>query len=99
MPPADAVERLMQVTLDEDVVLMREMPEPKIALILKEFAAVPEAGNTENRAGAKEIQVRRQRGEEIFKRLTKGEPHDSMIRATLNQVQQGDAERLTSANK
>ena len=32
----------MQLTVTEDVLLMREMPEAKIALLLKEFATQPE---------------------------------------------------------
>ena len=44
LPPADAVDRLMQLTVNEDVLLLREMPEAKIALLLKEFATPPEGG-------------------------------------------------------
>jgi DNA-binding transcriptional ArsR family regulator len=99
LPPADAVERLMQLTVNEDVLLLREMPEAKIALLLKEFATVPEGGGDAANA-TRDAAARVQRAKEIFDRITKGEPRESIIRSALNNLQQAEAERpATSGNK
>lgn len=98
LPPADAVDRLMQLTVTEDVLLMREMPEAKIALLLKEFAAAPEAGDAP--ANARDATSRIQRAKDIFERITKGEPRDSIIRSAFNTLQQTEPDRAaTPANK
>jgi hypothetical protein len=94
LPPTDAVDRLMQLTVTEDVLLMREMPEAKIALLLKEFATQPEAGDTA--AGGRDVALRVQRAKEIFKQITQGEPRDSIIRAALNNLQQTEPDRGTT---
>jgi hypothetical protein len=94
LPPADAVDRLMQLTVTEDVLLMREMPEAKIALLLKEFAAQPEAGDTAG--GGRDMASRVQRAKEIFKQITQGEPRDSIIRSALNNLQQAEPDRGTT---
>jgi hypothetical protein len=96
LPPADAVERLMQLTVTEDVLLMREMPEAKIALLLKEFAALPEGGD--QAIAVRDSAARIQRAKEIFQRITKGEPRESIIRSALNTLQQADAERPATSN-
>jgi hypothetical protein len=99
LPPADAVDRLMQLTVNEDVLLLREMPEAKIALLLKEFATPPEAGG-EPATAPRDVATRTQRAKEIFERITKGEPRESIIRAVLNNVQQAESERpATTGNK
>jgi hypothetical protein len=99
LPPADAVERLMQLTVNEDVLLLREMPEAKIALLLKEFAAAPEESG-ESANASRDARARIQRAKEIFDRITKGEPRESIIRSALNNVQQPESERpLTAGNK
>jgi hypothetical protein len=98
LPPADAVDRLMQLTVNEDVLLMREMPEAKIALLLKEFATQPEGDA--GPGGARDVSARTQRAKDIFERITKGEPRDSIIRSALNSLQQPEPDRTTaSANK
>jgi hypothetical protein len=98
LPAADAVDRLMQLTVTEDVLLMREMPEAKIALLLKEFATPPEAGDPTTTA--RDTAARIKRAKEIFERITKGEPRESIIRSALNNLQQAEAERpATSSNK
>jgi len=96
LPPADAVERLMQLSVDEDVLLMREMPEAKIALLLKEFAAVPEGGDAAT--AARDALARTQRAREIFARISKGEPRESIIRSALNNLQQAESDRPSTAS-
>lgn len=58
---ADAVDSLMQLTLDENVVLIKEMPAKDIARILGEFFA-----------GANDEQI--ERGHQIFQAISAGEP-------------------------
>jgi hypothetical protein len=87
----EAVDRLMQLSVEEDVVLMREMPEAKIALLLKEFTTAPEGAANPN--ATKEAQDRRTRAEQIFKRITDGQPRDSIIRSALGNLQQVEGER------
>ena len=99
LPPSEAVDRLMQLSVGEDVLLLREMPENKIALLLKQFVTVPE-GETPaaNAANAKAIADRRQRAQEIFKSINNGEPRNSIIRSALTNLQQGEGERPTAAS-
>jgi hypothetical protein len=94
LPPTEAVERLMQLTVTEDVLLMREMPEAKIALLLKEFATQPEGGDAAT--GGRDAAARVQRGKDIFKQITQGEPRDSIIRTALNNLQQAEPDRGTT---
>ncbi len=89
----------MQLTVNEDVLLLREMPEAKIALLLKEFATVPEESG-ESANASRDAPARIQRAKEIFDRITKGEPRESIIRSALNNLQQAESERpLTAGNK
>jgi len=99
LPPSEAVDRLMQLSVGEDVLLLREMPENKIALLLKQFVTAPE-GETPaaNAANAKAIADRRQRAQEIFKSINNGEPRNSIIRSALTNLQQGEGERPTAAS-
>jgi hypothetical protein len=100
LPPADAVERLMQLSVEEDVLLMREMPEAKIALLLKEFATPPETGGGDAATLARTTVARTERAKEIFARISKGEPRESIIRSALNNLQQAEADRpATASNK
>jgi hypothetical protein len=94
LPAPDAVDRLMQLSVNEDVLLMREMPEAKIALLLKEFATQPEAGDTA--AGGRDAAARALRAKEIFERITKGEPRESIIRSALNTLQQAEPDRAAA---
>ncbi len=99
LPPADAVDRLMQLPVNEDVLLLREMPEAKIALLLKEFATAPEGGSDPSGPN-RETTARIQRAKEIFERITKGEPRESIIRSALNNLQKAESEGpSTAANK
>jgi len=97
LPPSEAVERLMQLTVNEDVLLMREMPEPKIAVLLKQLVSTPE-GETPSNASTKALADRRQRAQDIFKSINNGEPRNSIIRSALSNLQQGEAERPTASS-
>lgn len=94
LPPNEAVERLMQLTVNDDVLLLREMPENKIALLLKEFVSTPE-GETAS-ANTRGVSDRRQRAQEIFKSINNGEPRNSIIRSALSNLQQAEGERPAS---
>jgi hypothetical protein len=96
LPPNEAVERLMQLTVNEDVLLMREMPESKIALLLKEFVTAPEGDAAA--ANARPTNERRQRAQEIFKSINNGEPRNSIIRSALSNLEQGEADRPTASS-
>jgi flagellar motility protein MotE (MotC chaperone) len=76
LPPKDAVQQLMQLSLDQDVVLMKGMPEKTIAKILKEFqttlASQPDAGGERKEAPP-------ERGRMIFEALSRGEPARSLL--------------------
>jgi hypothetical protein len=96
LPPGEAVDRLMQLSVNDDVLLLREMPENKIALLLKEFVTTPE-GETAS-ANGRQASERRQRAQEIFKSINNGEPRNSIIRSALSNLQQGEAERPTASS-
>jgi hypothetical protein len=94
LPPSEAVERLMQLSVTDDVLLLREMPEGKIALLLKEFVSTPEGeGASPN---VRPTSDRRQRAQEIFKSINNGEPRNAVIRSALSNLQQGEGERPTA---
>ena len=96
LPPNEAVERLMQLTVTEDVLLLREMPENKIAMLLKELVTTPEGDAAS--ANARSTSERRQRAQEIFKSINNGEPRNSIIRSALSSLQQGETERPTASS-
>jgi flagellar motility protein MotE (MotC chaperone) len=76
LPPKDAVQQLMQLSLDQNVVLMKGMPEKTIARILKEFQAtlsLPADANGERKETPAE------RGRMIFEALSRGEPSRSLL--------------------
>jgi hypothetical protein len=101
LPPADAVERLMQLkSADEDVLLLREMPEGKIALILKELAPAPEGSET-TATQTPEEQQRKTRAKEIFAKIMNGEPRGSIIRNALENLKNVEAEppQASASNK
>lgn len=81
LPPKDAVQQLMQLSLDQDVVLMKGMPEKTIARILKEFQAT--LTSLSDASGARK-EAPAERGRKIFEALSRGEPS----RALLNQQRQ-----------
>jgi hypothetical protein len=97
LPPTEAVDRLMQLSATEDVLLLREMPEPKIALLLKQFVSTPDAVGAAN-ASSKTVADRRQRAQEIFKSLNNGEPRSSIIRSALSSLEQNEPEKPTASS-
>lgn len=86
MPPADAVTTLMRLNIDENVVLIKEMPEKKIAALLKGFAE----GNDPQKVG---------RGQEIFEALSRGEPARSKIREAAQKIRAADASEKSTSPK
>lgn len=72
LEPADAVLYLMELDLNENVILLKGMPDKKIAELLQEFL---QAGD----------QKQVTRGNEIFEALSKGEPAASLIENSKNQ--------------
>ncbi len=92
LPPAEAVDRLMQLSVEEDVLLLREMPEATIAQLLQEFAPA-DAGDQQSGTAAKAPQPRAVRAKEIFERITRGEPRQSIIRNALEKIQQQETDR------
>jgi flagellar motility protein MotE (MotC chaperone) len=81
LPPKDAARQLMQLPLEQDVVLMKGMPEKTIAKILKEFQAPGDAAVVEGRDGPAE------RGRQIFEALSRGEPSRSLLEAQRKAAQ------------
>ena len=76
LPAKDAVQQLMQLSIDQDVVLMKGMPEKLIARILKEFQAtlpLPPDANGERKEPPAE------RGRMIFEALSRGEPSRALL--------------------
>ena len=72
--PESAVERLMMLSLDEAVDLVRGMPEKSIAQLLQGFDASTAEG----------AESQRVRGRQIFEALNRGEPSRTLIRGTLD---------------
>jgi len=76
LPPKDAVQQLMQLSLDQDVVLMTGMPEKTIAKILKEFQTTMPAPPD---AKGERKDTPPERGRMIFEALSRGEPSRSVL--------------------
>lgn len=72
--PKDAVDRLMELTVEEDVNLLRGMPDENIAKILKEF-----------KSG--QVQERALRAQQIYESIYRGEPVRSVITKQLENLQ------------
>ncbi len=70
-PPEEAVQRLMGLTLEEDVDLMRGLPEKSIARLLGAFQRDPKAAD---------------RGQKIFEALYHGNPAVPLLNATQSQI-------------
>jgi hypothetical protein len=96
LPPSEAVERLMQLSVTEDVLLLREMPEGKIALLLKEFVTTPEGESASS--NGRSTSDRRQRAQEIFKSINNGEPRNAVIRSALSNLEQGEGDRPVASS-
>lgn len=72
LPPAEAVRNLMQLELEDNVILLKGMPEKSIAKILQEFVS---AANAETE----------QRGLQVFEALSRGEPTQGLVRDAQQQ--------------
>ncbi|MBW3543461.1 MAG: hypothetical protein KY476_24680 [Planctomycetes bacterium] len=70
----DAVGYLMQLDLEQNLLLLRDMPARTVAKILKEFAA------------AEGDDAVRQRGGELFKALSQGRPETELVDETAGNV-------------
>jgi flagellar motility protein MotE (MotC chaperone) len=81
-----AVERLMELPIDEAVIIVRGMPEKSIAKILQGFD-VPGKADAPLNAGSTP-EDRRTRGKRIFEALSRGEPTRTLIQDTLSRVSQ-----------
>ncbi len=88
-PTDAAVQRLMELPLEESIALVRGMPEKSIAKILQGFdvAGKSEAGPAAG-GGADD---RKLRGRKIFEALSRGEPATTLIQNTLDSIPQGTA--------
>jgi len=90
LPPKDAVRQLMQLSLAEDVVLMKGMPEKTVAKILKEFQTPAAAVTVDNGGERKEPPA--ERGRLIFEALSRGEPARSVLDQTRKNSASNPAE-------
>lgn len=89
-PTEAAVERLMDLPLEESISVVRGMPEKAIAKILQGFDS---PGKTETGSStASSLDDRRTRGQKIFEALSRGEPAQTLIQDTLSKIPQGAAE-------
>lgn len=79
LPPKDAMRQLMQLSLEDDVILMKGMPEKTIAKILKEFQGDGTAGNQPATPPGEAKETPVERGRKIFEALTKGNPSIRLI--------------------
>lgn len=75
LPPDEAARTLMQVTLEEDLVLMKGMPEKVIANILQEMVETNAA----------------KRRQEIFQRLSTGGLVDDLVEGTAQELKPAEA--------
>lgn len=75
MPPEDAVEKLMQLSIEDDVILLKGMPEKAIAKILKEFKTTPE-------------QLERSR--KVFEAINRGSPSRELLEAAKKDLGVGN---------
>ncbi len=75
-PPEEAVQRLMGLTLDEDVELMRGLPEKSIARLLGAFQRDDKAA---------------ERGQKIFEALYHGDPAVPLLNATQSRIDESAA--------
>lgn len=75
-PPEEAVQRLMGLTLEEDVDLMRGLPEKSIARLLGAFQRDVKAA---------------ERGQQIFEALYHGDPAVPLLNATQTQIDEAAA--------
>lgn len=77
LPASDAVLYLMELSLEENIALMKGMDGKFIAKILKEFLAAPDA-----------LVIKR--GKEIFEEISQDEPFRSLTKETLDQLSENN---------
>jgi hypothetical protein len=75
LPSGDAVQYLMQVSLEENLQLLKGMDGKFIAKLLKEFLVAPDP-------------MVIKRGKEIFKQMSQDEPFRSFADDTLDELSQ-----------
>jgi hypothetical protein len=90
LPPKDAVRQLMHLTLAENVVLMKGLPEKTVAKILKEFQATSPTPAADLTADRKESPA--ERGRLIFEALSRGEPARTLLERTRKTAAANSAE-------
>lgn len=90
LPPKDAVRQLMQLSIDEDVVLLKGMPEKNVAKILKEFQAAAPIAAGENGGNRQETPAERSRL--IFEALSRGEPARSLLKESRKGTEPDNAD-------
>jgi flagellar motility protein MotE (MotC chaperone) len=90
LPPKDAVRQLMQLSLTEDVVLLKGMPEKNVAKILKEFSVT--IATTAVDASGERKETPAERGRKIFEALSRGEPTRSLLEQTRKSNEPNPAE-------
>lgn len=76
MSPEDATTNLMALSLEQNVILLKGLPDKSTATILQQFLA------SNNPAQA-------ERGRKIFEAITKGEPTQTVLNQTQKKLQNG----------
>lgn len=84
MDAPDAVQNLMELDLQENLVLLKGMSDKKIAELLQQFLEGDQAQIT--------------RGHEIFEGLSRGDPANSLVEATAGELTQDVAAEAPPAN-
>lgn len=74
LPPKEAVGQLMKLPLEQNVILLKGMPDKVVARILKEFANAAPVGTTGNSRDTPP-----ERGQRIFEALSRGEPSRTFV--------------------
>jgi flagellar motility protein MotE (MotC chaperone) len=74
LPPADAVQNLMALGLDQNVLLLKGMPDQTVATLLEQFRKSTDPKTVE-------------RGEKIFAAITQGEPKRTVVTTGAGKLQ------------
>jgi flagellar motility protein MotE (MotC chaperone) len=74
LPPADAVQNLMALSLDQNVLLLKGMPDQAVATLLEQFRKNNDPKTIE-------------RGQKIFEAISMGEPKRKVVKAGAKQLQ------------
>jgi hypothetical protein len=98
LPAEESVRYLMQLSLPDDVLILKGMSEKAIAAILTEFQA---AGTQPNPSGAKAegpTDSPAERGRKIFEALSRGDPFRSLVDEAVTDFGAPDNENSSTAN-